>query len=65
MIKEFDKVRIRENGLICTVVDIFEVDGTKCYEVESDTKVDSNSSENIGGSWPLYTCTVEELEEIE
>ncbi len=55
MIKEYDRVIIKSTGLVGDVVDIAEVSGETICTVES--------AERIDGSYQLYLCRLEELEE--
>lgn len=64
MISEYDKVRIKETGIIGRVIDIHVTDGVKVYIVESEKK---GVPGGYGGedSWKLFDCTEEELEKID
>ena len=64
MINEFDRVKIKENGIIGEVVDIYINNAEKVFVIESEKKgvlggyVDNNS-------WKLFWCFEEQLEKIE
>ena len=63
MINEYDKVRIKSNGIAGVVVDIYSVNGGTRYTVESESK-DAVGGYGIDGYWKLFTCTADELEKI-
>lgn len=54
-IQEFERVKIKKNGIIGTVVDISKGKNGKIYIVESDTR-------NSDGGFDLYDCTENEVE---
>lgn len=60
---EYEKVRIKETGIIGTIVDISERSGTRLYVVESDTQ--GPLPGGYGEKWPLFDCTESEIESIE
>lgn len=62
MINLFDKVRIKSENLIGTVVDIEKSDDKTIYCVESDTEGEIEG--RAGGIFPLFDCLEEEIEEI-
>ena len=63
MIKEYDKVRIKESGITGEVIDIYAVGGVMHFTVESDEKgVPGGRGDE--DSWKLFDCTEEELEKI-
>jgi hypothetical protein len=58
MIKEFDHVRIKKNGVTGIVVDILDrSNGERYYSVEDDIEKD--------GDWPIYGCYEDDLEKID
>lgn len=59
MIKEYDCVRIKKNGMIGHVVDIRNTDMIR-YTVE--TCVEGKNGENI---WALHECLADDLEPAE
>lgn len=59
-----DKVKIKETGLICTVMDHIVTNNQDFYVIESDTKAAGEAAEGWGGEWPLYTCLENELERV-
>lgn len=61
MYKLFDKVKIKYNSIVGTIVDISGDDNDKKYVVESDTE---NTLGGYGGRWKLYDCTENEIEKI-
>ena len=63
MIKEYDKVKIKETGVTGDVIDIYSVCGKTHYTVESDQKgVPGGRGDE--DSWKLFDCTEEELEKL-
>jgi len=58
MIREYDHVRIKKNGMTGQVVDIRNTDKTY-YLVETCTE-----TENGDNVWDLYDCTQDEIEAI-
>lgn len=62
MFNLFENVRIKKNGLPCTIVDISEQNGIKTYIVESDIK--GKRDDGYGGEYPLYWCKENEIEKI-
>lgn len=63
MFSEYEKVRIKETGIIGTIVDISDRSGVRLYAVESDTK--GPLPGGYGEKWPLFNCTEGEIESIE
>lgn len=61
MYKLFDKVKIKYNSIVGTIVDISGDDKDKKYVVESDTE---NTPGGYGGRWKLYDCKGTEIEKI-
>ena len=61
MFELYEKVRIKSNMVIGTIVDISNINGRLNYVVESDEK---NFSEGYGGSWKLFDCNKDEIEKI-
>ena len=63
MIKEYDKVRIKESGITGEVIDIYTVGDAMHFTVESDENgVPGGRGDE--DSWKLFDCTEEELEKI-
>ena len=63
MIQEFDKVKIKKSGIIGDVIDIYTINGTMYYTVESDEKgVPGGRGDNT--DWKLFTCEKRELEKL-
>lgn len=61
--KENDKVRIKKYNIIGVIIDIYEVDGTKYFSVESiEKKVDVEGG--YGKEFPIFDCVADELEGI-
>lgn len=56
----FDKVVIKKNGVIGTIVDVSESDGRSIFIVESDEKGKRN--DGYGGIFPLFDCTIDDIE---
>ena len=54
-----DKVRIKYNSVIGTVVDITTVNGALLVTVESDVR---GTSGGYGGEWKMYDCTEQDIE---
>ena len=61
MFELYDKVRIKSNMVIGTIVDISNINGRLNYVVESDSK---NVSGGYGGDWKLFDCSKDEIEKI-
>lgn len=61
MFELYDKVRIKSNGIIGTIVDISAINGASMYVVESDKK---NIEGGYGGDWKLFDCREKEIEKI-
>ena len=63
MINEYDHVRIKTNGIVGEVVDIYVDNAKTIFIVESDEKgVTGGYGEN--DSWKLFWCLEEQLEKI-
>ena len=62
-INEFDKVRIKETGIVGVVVDVHEINGETIYIVESDEK---GVPSGYGGNdtWKLFDCIDGDLEKL-
>lgn len=60
MIELFDHVRIKSNGATGIIVDI----RGGVYIVEDDTEREPVDSTGYPSRWPLYDCTLGELEPI-
>lgn len=60
MINLFDKVMIKSENLIGTVVDIRYSDGKTIFTVESD--VEGEIKGRDGGIFPLFDCLENEIE---
>lgn len=54
-IQEYDVVKIKENGVVGTVVDISIANAEKIFTVEDDAR-------NVSGGFDLYHCTEEQIE---
>lgn len=63
MIKEYDKVKIRESGIIGEVVDIYSAKGETIYTVESD-KRGVPGGFGLDGGYKLFDCVESDLEVI-
>lgn len=59
MFELYERVRIKKNNLIGTIVDISEADDGKTFIVESDVKGKRN--DGYGGDYPLYWCKEDEI----
>ena len=55
----YDKVKIIENGIFGTVVDVYQNNGSSVFVVESDTE---NAEGGYGNKWPLFDCLVNQIE---
>ena len=64
MINEFDHVKIKTNGIIGEVVDVYVSNEEKIFVVESDKKGVPGGYGN-NDSWKLCWCLEEQLEKIE
>ena len=62
MINLFDKVKIKSENLVGTIVDISDDKGRTMYIVESDTEGEIEGK--CGGIFPLYDCYEEDIEKI-
>ena len=62
MFELFEKVKIKAEGIIGTIVDINGSDDNKMYIVESDKpgKIEGRD----GGDFPLFDCEESEIEKI-
>lgn len=56
-IQEYDVVKIKENGVVGTVVDISIANAEKIFTVEDDAR-------NANGGFDLYHCTEEQIEKV-
>lgn len=56
-IQEYDVVKIKENGVVGTVVDIYIANAEKIFTVEDDAR-------NANGGFDLYHCTEEQIEKV-
>lgn len=64
MFEEYDRVRIKENGIVGEIVDIYHpANGETKYTVESDEK-GVPGGYGPDDSWKLFDCTEDELERI-
>lgn len=59
----YEKVKIKKNGISGVVVDVYNVGETKHITVEADEKTDK--AVGYGGAYPIFDCTVDELERVE
>lgn len=62
MINLFDKVLIKSENLIGTVVDIRDSSGKTVFTVESDTEGEIDGRD--GGIFPLFDCLESEIESV-
>lgn len=62
--KESDKVRIKKHDIVGVIVDIYEVNGTKHFSVESDERNVSVEG-GYGKEFPIFNCLADELEMVE
>ena len=56
-----DKVKIRSNDIVGTIVDISNIDGHNIYIVESDV---ANALGGYGGVWKLFDCYEDDIEKV-
>ena len=63
LMKENDKVRIKKNNIIGVIIDIYEVDDTKYFSVESIEK-GVTTEDGYGGDFPIFDCVADEIEPI-
>lgn len=56
-IQEYDIVKIKESGVVGTVVDISIANAEKIFTVEDDAR-------NASGGFDLYHCTEEQIEKV-
>lgn len=61
MIKLYDHVKIKSSGIRGIVIDIYG----SSFTVESDEERKPGDNSGYPGRWPLYTCTIDELEPID
>lgn len=59
----FDKVKIKKNNIIGTIIDISEINGQKKYIVESDEKSKRDDAD-YDIEWPEFDCTDDDLIKI-
>ena len=59
MFELYDKVKIKSNMVVGTIVDKSNIDVKTNYVVESDTK---GTAGGYGGEWKLYDCNENEIE---
>lgn len=62
MINLFDKVLIKSENLIGTVVDIRDGSGKTVFTVESDAEGEIDGRD--GGIFPLFDCLENEIESV-
>ena len=63
--KENDKVRIKKNNIVGIIIDIYEVDGTEYFAVESiERKVNVEDGYGYGVDFPIFDCLADELEPV-
>ncbi len=64
MLKEYDKVRIKESGIVGEIIDIYyPPTGETKYTVESDEK-GVPGGRGDADSWKFFDCSADELEKI-
>nr|DAZ06727.1 MAG TPA: hypothetical protein [Caudoviricetes sp.] len=61
MFELYDKVKIKSNMVVGTIVDKSNIKGKTNYVVESDTK---GTAGGYGGEWKLYDCNENEIEKM-
>lgn len=59
MFNLFDKVKIKRNSIVGTIIDKTVINGKTEYIVESDTKGQMDGA--YGGIWPEFDCVDEDL----
>lgn len=59
--KLYDHVEIKTNGIRGIIVDI---SGDK-FTIEADEERKPDDNNGYPGRWPLYTCSLEEIESME
>lgn len=62
MFELYEKVRIKKNGIIGTIIDKTTIGGEVKYIVESNKKGKIEGA--YGGDWPEYDCTDKDLERV-
>ena len=62
-IELYDRVKIKSNGVVGTVVDVAELASGKLYTVESDTK-GIREDAIIPSEWALYHCGKDDIEKL-
>lgn len=61
MFELYDKVKIKSNSIVGTIVDKSDINGKTNYVVESDAK---GTVGGYGGEWKLYDCNENEIEKM-
>lgn len=61
MFELYDKVKIKSNSIVGTIVDKSDINGKTNYVVESDTK---GTVGGYGCEWKLYDCNENEIEKM-
>lgn len=61
MFELYDKVKIKLNSIVGTIVDKSDINGKTNYVVESDTK---GTVGGYGSEWKLYDCNENEIEKM-
>lgn len=61
MFELYDKVKIKSNMVVGTIVDKSDINGKTNYVVESDKK---GTVGGYGGEWKLYDCNENEIEKM-
>ena len=61
MFEIYDKVRIKQNNIIGTIVDVSSINSVTTYIVESDVKY---TSDGYGDKWKLYDSTADDIEKV-
>ena len=61
MFELYEKVIIKSNLVIGTIIDKSDINGKTTYVVESDTK---GTLGGYGGEWKLFDCDDDEIEKM-
>lgn len=63
MLKEYDRVRIKNTGITGEIIDIYESGDKTMYTIESDEK-GTPGGRGDPDSWKWYECEESELEKL-